>query len=365
MTIIGISGDIGSGKSFTQLKHGLKYVDQRQKQLVTNFAIDVVSLRKYASLPKQYQSFLGYLIFNLRLCIHAIHFGFWWILPFIKKPKKPKISPQLPWVKYLCENGGIIQIPSPENLQSLIIPDSVVLLDEAGILLNSRDFANTPKKLLADLAQSRKLGTDLIWCAQFSEQVDKQIRLLTQFWIHCESISIYDKKMRRPKLKYKKIFWFRCSDYQLWLANPKARGSFLKTKFVFSTIYEGGLLSPSDKRLFDVYDSFDRLDNSTKHVNIRSLHVCKLPIDYYFERLNNYTLAIDPLSKHYDSSIFPKYVPSPVVASSESNLVRRQNFSSTSRKQLIGRALKSCRANNIKPPYFKNMTIEQIKSYIN
>ena len=34
MTIIGIAGAIGSGKSFTQLKHGLKYVEERQKRLM-------------------------------------------------------------------------------------------------------------------------------------------------------------------------------------------------------------------------------------------------------------------------------------------------------------------------------------------
>ncbi len=59
MTIIGVAGAIGSGKSFTQLKHGLKYVEDRQKQLVTNFPIDVAALHKYASLPKSSFSLIG------------------------------------------------------------------------------------------------------------------------------------------------------------------------------------------------------------------------------------------------------------------------------------------------------------------
>ena len=166
MTIIGIAGAIGSGKSFTQLKHGLKYVEERQKQLVTNFAIDIRGLHRYASMPEIYNRPLGWFFTELRKLVYGLKYSLWLALPkYFKKPRKLRFKPQLPWVKYLCENGGIVQIPAPKNLQALLIPESVVLLDEAGILLNSRDFANTPKELLADLAQSRKTGTDLIWCA--------------------------------------------------------------------------------------------------------------------------------------------------------------------------------------------------------
>ncbi len=44
------------------------------------------------------------------------------------KPKKPALKPHLPWIKKLCESGGIIQIPSPEKIEALLIPESVVLL---------------------------------------------------------------------------------------------------------------------------------------------------------------------------------------------------------------------------------------------
>lgn len=357
MTIIGVAGAIGSGKSFTQLKHGLKYVEQRQKQLVTNFEINIEALRKYASLPIQYQSWHGFFIYNVKKLIYAIRINLHLAIPkLFKKPKRVKLKPQLPWVKRLCESGGIIQIPNPSCIESLLIPESVCLLDEAGILLNSREFAKTSKQLLADLAQSRKDGCDLIWCAQFDEQVDRQLRLLTQFWIHCESLSAYDKKMRRPKLHYKRIFWFRCSDYQEWLQNPRARGNHIKTRFLYATIYEGGFLSTADRQLFKVYDSFARLDKKYGGAKINTMFQCKLPRDYYF-RLLHYYPQFDPLSKKYEPLYCYYYKPKNL----KQNLASHQINNNTN---LVGLALSLARKHNLKPPYLRGMTEVAIKQYI-
>lgn len=360
MTIIGVAGAIGSGKSFTQLKHGLKYVEQRQKQLVTNFPIDVNELRKYASLPVEYQSFHGYFFYNIKCLIYAFKYNFYYLtFKKLPKPKKPKLKPMLPWIKRLCESGGIIQFPSPENLEALLIPESVVLLDEAGILLNSREFAKTSKQLLADLAQSRKDGCDLIWCAQFDEQVDRQLRLLTQFWIHCDSLSAFDKKMRRPKLFYKRIFWFRCSDYQEWLNNPRVRGSHIKTRLLYATVYEGGALSFADKCLFKIYDSFKRLDKKYDGAKINTYWQCKLPSDYYYN-LFIYLPQFDPMSSKYESldCIYSKK-PYKLPDSHITNLVQ------TDKHDLIREALQLSRTKQVKPPYLKSMNAFEILAYIN
>jgi hypothetical protein len=156
--------------------------------------------------------------------------------------------------------GGIIQIPNPKNLQALLIPEAVILLDEAGILLNAREFAKTPKELLADLAQSRKFGSDLIWCAQFDSQIDRQMRLLTQYFWHCKGSSIWDKKMRRPRLVFKEMHYFDADNYEAWVNNPKARGNWIKTRFAYAIKTEEGVLSRADVMLFNCFDSFSRLD---------------------------------------------------------------------------------------------------------
>ena len=89
MTIIGVAGAIGSGKSFTQLKHGLNYVEERQKQLVTNFPINIKALYEYASMQKL--GIIGAFVYELKKLKYAIHLNLHWAMPLIfrKKPKKP------------------------------------------------------------------------------------------------------------------------------------------------------------------------------------------------------------------------------------------------------------------------------------
>lgn len=356
--IIGLAGAIGTGKSFTQLQQALQYANDRQRQLVCNFELNLKELYKYACMPKHADSITKSFLYELSIVFPSILTV---LLP-LKRSRVKAPPPRLPWIKYLIENGGIIQIPAPKSLQALLIPNSVVCLDEAGILLNSRDFASTPRELLADLAQSRKFGCDLFWCAQFEEQVDKQIRLLTQYWIHCDSLAVFDKKLKRPRLFWKKIFWFRAADYMQWLSNVKDRSSHFKTRFAYSFKYQGGLLTPSDKQLFKVFDSFTRLDRSSSEVapKIVSLERCPLPSDYYFKRLLNYCPQLDPFSNLYqrEYGFFSRSKRVEVFTAGQSLLVVAD------RSSLIRRALALAKAQGISAPYFKSMADAEIQRFI-
>ena len=64
--IIGIVGSIGSGKSFTQLKQGLMYAEERQKQLVLNFPINLDELYVYARTPIIYDIPFGKLLYEFK-----------------------------------------------------------------------------------------------------------------------------------------------------------------------------------------------------------------------------------------------------------------------------------------------------------
>lgn len=60
----------------------------------------------------------------------------------------------------------------------------LVILDEAQLFYNARDWAKTAersKRLLAFLTQSRKAGVDVIWITQEGENVDKQFRVLAEW----------------------------------------------------------------------------------------------------------------------------------------------------------------------------------------
>lgn len=357
--IIGLAGAIGTGKSFTQLKQALQYAEDRQKQLVFNFEINVSELYKYALMPKHTDSLVQSFLFELKTLVSALLDISCRALKLPFRFKLPTVKPRLPWIAHLCKTGGIAQIPAPKYLEALLIPESVVCLDEAGILLNSREFAKTSKQLLADLAQSRKDGCDLFWAAQFDEQVDRQLRLLTQYWIHCDSIATYDKKLRRPKLFWKRIYWFRAADYQYWQQNARDRGSHFKARFAYGFKYEGGLLTPSDKQVFNIFNSFSRLDRARPGSVAKIVMRCRcvLPSDYYFNLLAaDYHPSLDPFSRCYQ----PEYGwfrsrsrPSPL---SDQPVEQRSS--------LIRRALGIARAKGVSAPFFKDMPEAEIHSFI-
>lgn len=221
--IYGICGSIGSGKSYYQFAFALNLANQRCKRIVTNFRIDIPALKKYAS----------------RRGLH--------------------------WVTYLCDNGLIATIDTLENLTDLLqYPNSVVCLDEAGIFLNAREYAKTPREFLIDLCQSRKDGIDLIYAAQFDGQVDKQFRQLTQYFVHAFGLSKFDKKMRRPRLIWTCYFTFTDDQYWAWTGNFKARANFFKSWFA-ATKTEFGPFTPKRAELFGCFGSFDRLDKQSSN----------------------------------------------------------------------------------------------------
>ena len=165
--------------------------------------------------------------------------------------------------------------------------------------------------------------------------------------------------MRRPKLHYKRIYWFRCSDYQQWLYNPRVRGNHIKTRLIFATIYEGGFLSVADKLLFLIYDSFARLDKSHGGANIQTMFQCKLPKDYYFN-LPNYRPQHDPMSKKYE-----KHYCTYKINKRNKTVKQQQQNKQLNTQELIKLALQTARQSNVKPPYFKKMNDADILAFIN
>lgn len=96
----------------------------------------------------------------------------------------------------------------------------ICIIDEAGILFNSRDWqteAKTRTAWIKFLSQSRKFGFDLVFVAQSDKMIDKQIRGLVEYdvkhfklnnsfflgWLSLFKISIfmYNYKWYQTKLK--------------------------------------------------------------------------------------------------------------------------------------------------------------------
>ena len=222
MTITAIFGEIGSGKSWFQMKHALEMAEKRIKRLVTNFPLNLDGLYSYCKQK-----------------------GYYFLVDQI-------------------DTGGIIYINPNSSLADILrIPQSIVCLDEAGVFLNARSFLTTPKDLLSDLAQSRKEGADLIYAAQFPDQIDKQLRELTQFVAHCEGVTKYNNKERRPELIVKNYHLFTRINYDRWYKSPKARFNPVKTRFAYAMYSNTGPLTIEDGMLFGAFDSLARIDDRT------------------------------------------------------------------------------------------------------
>lgn len=283
MSIYSIAGQIGAGKSHFQLKYALELAELKEKQLVCNFPLDRKALKIYAEFNK------------------------------------------LKWILQLLEYGGITEYHAPKNLRALLLPQSIVCLDEAGILLNSRCWKDTPRELLADLCQSRKTGTDLIWAAQFPEQIDSQIRSLTQYWIYANGLTYYDKISKMPRLYYKRYYFMDSEQFSKW--NNKGLGHF-KTRFGCCYRYHGGFLNHSDRLLFDCFDTATRLDISTggysKFESLNYSRLCDRPAFHQFNYEQRHDLLISSDHQSFGTILKSKIPSSILIDSDFEDIIKKQ-----------------------------------------
>jgi hypothetical protein len=219
MGISAIYGKPGKGKSHFATFYGIYLANFYEKKLVSNFFFDPERLALYCKLM-----------------------GYRWLLENMEK-------------------GIIYYIDCDEALSDILsIKDSIVLLDEAAIFLPARGSANnTPKQIIKDLVQVRHDSQYLIYLCQNESQVDSFLRNLTEEIFHCNGQSKWSKKLRNQELFWKTVHLFPPDHYAQWVGDPKLRKNPIKTR-ILATKSWTGMLSCSDMLLFQVYDSFNRLE---------------------------------------------------------------------------------------------------------
>lgn len=74
-----------------------------------------------------------------------------------------------------------------DDLLDPSMPPGVILIDEAHLWFPARLSMKLPPSLLMRLSQTRKMGWDLIWCAQHENRVDKVLRDVTNWLWLCNS----------------------------------------------------------------------------------------------------------------------------------------------------------------------------------
>jgi zona occludens toxin len=142
------TGSVGSGKSYHSIELGLQWAKNPKKAVIANFPIKP---------PKK----------------------------FLTKRSEKK------WEQTM-ERWNYREEISVEYLMALSFEKGwfgkesscIVLIDEAGIMFNSRDWQHERKerqKWIKFLSQSRKFGYDFIFICQMDRMIDRQIRGLVEY----------------------------------------------------------------------------------------------------------------------------------------------------------------------------------------
>jgi len=124
----------------------------------------------------------------------------------------------------------------------------LVVLDEAHLFYNSRDWATTAtenKKLLSFLTQSRKAGVDVLWITQDSGNVDKQFRVLAEW------------ELAIINVKHLPLGWLGMVPFKAYcVKHISSRGNFLVkkewwlyNKYLFGTYKTSSMLNSSMREM--------------------------------------------------------------------------------------------------------------------
>lgn len=228
MAVLAVCGLPGKGKSWVLVYYALYLAEKHQRNVVCNFWLD---LNKVA--------------------IYCRMMNYSWLLS------------QLP-------KGVINFIDANTNLSDLlVIRESIICLDEAGIFLFAREFAKTPRELLSALFQSRKYGQDILYACQYYSQVDVILRDLTEEVFYCNGTTSFDTKLRRDKLIIKNFHLFNVESFQQYKSDPKLKKNPIKTRLLATKSFTG-MLSASEEYIFELYDSFTELEKQEISSNSNS-----------------------------------------------------------------------------------------------
>jgi hypothetical protein len=235
MAFYSVCGLGGSGKSLYQLHFACKLANRKRTILVSNLALNLEELHKYCGMLK---------------------YG---------------------WLAHQIEMNRVHQLPGLDNVLKLFeYRRATILLDEAGVYFNTRHYSKMPPEVLAAMAQLRHDGNDLIWAAQYFEQVDKSFRMLCHRSTHAYGVSRYSPLLKNDELTFRNWATFDPNSYEKWLDDKKARslglGGFIRTRMAAMKV-ESGLLREIDRQAFRCFSSFDRVEEAKANENPYTLHL--------------------------------------------------------------------------------------------
>lgn len=181
-------GDQGSGKTLGAMALALQLAIKRRRGIVSNLAISPEGVYAYGH--------------------------------------KYKID----WLKRIADEGQVVNLPSNYDLDLLFrYPRSIVIFDEAGALMFSRNFQNNNKTIIEAGIQLRKNLTNLIWTAQYPEQSDKFMRETVERCVWCDGVQFFNRSLQIDVALFRSERHFVSKHFWAWVDNPELRLKHVKT----------------------------------------------------------------------------------------------------------------------------------------
>lgn len=176
-----------------------------------------------------------------------------------------------------------------ENLSELNeISNAIILMDEAQVLIDSREWDKLPQEFAFKLSQHRKHRLDLYATTQEVGLIDLKLRVLIQEWKHCESLLTYKGLLgfddKKPTIFH--FYKLNLMDLDDFKAREPDESKVTKKKTKIKFVHKW------QKKLYDTYTSI-----GFKPYQI----LCSI-------ELNNYTKKLEKVV-----DIMPKQAPLPKI----------------------------------------------------
>lgn len=167
----------------------------------------------------------------------------------LKKIEKGRSPYKHVYTNFPCKGTERISVA---DLSRYYISNSLILLDEVTLELDSRSWKNTPQGLIEFLILHRHLGCDLIYCVQDWSRCEKSLRELTValFFLYRSPLPFFNRWVTAKQIFRKLDINEHSSELTLGY-----RFSDWKDRLFNKAVYRRFYL-PSGWKYFDTFDPY-------------------------------------------------------------------------------------------------------------
>lgn len=207
---------------------------------------------------------------------------------------------KIDWLKRIADEGQIINLPSDSDLDLLFrYPYSIILFDEAGAKMFSRNFQKNNKNMVEQGVQLRKNYCTLLWTAQYENMADKFLRATVERCVWCDGVTIFNADTQKDILLSRSARYFWAREFWVWCDDPKLKMHPVQT-MLKSLKHEGGRVTQKHKDIFNCFNSHailgSKIENPLKPIILNYRYRCDLPRNYYLLRSGNMDCD-DPMTR--------------------------------------------------------------------